>query len=239
MSNLIQPLQPAESFVDKDGRLLWNAYDFLNRLYLRVGGSLDSLNAATLQTFTWQVPGTIGSTTPNTGKFTTLNTSGQYTNTLAIGTAPMVITSTTRVANLNVATCGNADTVTTNANLTGPITSVGNATTIAASPTITTPTLTSPTINTSVLQGSGMKHQRVTTGSIAGGANALVTLTWTSAFADANYTAVAEVLDATAAVASLQVIHIEAIAAASVKVRINNTAAGALTGTLQVIAMHD
>jgi hypothetical protein len=40
---------------------------------------------------------------------TTLAMSGQLTNTVAIGTAPLVITSTTRVANLNVATAGTAD----------------------------------------------------------------------------------------------------------------------------------
>jgi len=40
---------------------------------------------------------------------TTLAMSGQLTNTVAVGTAPMVITSTTRVANLNVATAGTAD----------------------------------------------------------------------------------------------------------------------------------
>jgi len=61
-----------------------------------------------------------------------LSTNSQITSTLATGTAPFVIASTTRVANLNVATAGNADTVTTNANLTGPITSVGNATSIAS-----------------------------------------------------------------------------------------------------------
>jgi hypothetical protein len=44
---------------------------------------------------------------------TTLAMSGQLTNTVAIGTAPLVITSTTRVANLNVATAGTADTLTT------------------------------------------------------------------------------------------------------------------------------
>jgi hypothetical protein len=44
---------------------------------------------------------------------TTLAMSGQLTNTVAVGTAPMVITSTTRVANLNVATAGTADTLTT------------------------------------------------------------------------------------------------------------------------------
>ncbi len=43
---------------------------------------------------------------------TTLAMSGQLTNTVAIGTAPFVVTSTTRVANLNVATAGTADNVT-------------------------------------------------------------------------------------------------------------------------------
>jgi hypothetical protein len=44
---------------------------------------------------------------------TTLSMSGQLTNTIATGTAPLAITSTTRVANLNVATAGTADTLTT------------------------------------------------------------------------------------------------------------------------------
>jgi phage-related tail fiber protein len=39
--------------------------------------------------------------------------SDQLTNSVAIGTAPFVITSTTRVANLNVATAGTADELTT------------------------------------------------------------------------------------------------------------------------------
>lgn len=52
-------------------------------------------------------------------------------STIATGTAPLTVASTTRVSNLNAATSGNADTVTTNANLTGDVTSSGNATTIA------------------------------------------------------------------------------------------------------------
>jgi hypothetical protein len=83
------------------------------------------------------------------------------------------------------------------------------------------------------------KAERVTTGSIAAGASALVTLTWAVAFADANYTAVASVLDATAAAASLRVVHVESVTAAAVGVRVENTSAGALTGTVQVIGMHD
>jgi len=66
---------------------------------------------------------------------TTVNMNNQLTNTLATGTAPFAITSTTRVANLNVATAGTADTLTTtrtiwgqnfngSANVTGALTGV-------------------------------------------------------------------------------------------------------------------
>jgi len=44
---------------------------------------------------------------------TTIGMSGQLTSNIAIGTAPFIITSTTRVANLNVATAGTADVLTT------------------------------------------------------------------------------------------------------------------------------
>lgn len=113
-------------------------------------------------------------TTPVIGAATgtSLSVTGQLTSTLATGTAPLVVSSTTRVSNLNVATAGNADTVTTNANLTGPITSTGNATAIAsqtgtgatfvmsASPTLTG-TLTAATANfsgqvTSTFAGQGL-----------------------------------------------------------------------------------
>jgi hypothetical protein len=63
---------------------------------------------------------------------TTVSLSGQLTSTLATGTAPLVVASATQVANLYAARAALADTVTTNANLTGPITSVGNATAVAA-----------------------------------------------------------------------------------------------------------
>lgn len=61
-----------------------------------------------------------------------ISTAGQITSTLAIGTAPFSITSTTLVPNLYVQRSVLADSVTTNANLTGPITSVGNATSVAS-----------------------------------------------------------------------------------------------------------
>lgn len=50
----------------------------------------------------WATPGTIGSGTPNTGAFTTLSATGQITSTQATGSAPFVIASTTKVANLDV-----------------------------------------------------------------------------------------------------------------------------------------
>lgn len=45
----------------------------------------------------------IGTSTPLAGAFTTLSSTGQYTNTVADGTTPMVVTSTTTVANLKAA----------------------------------------------------------------------------------------------------------------------------------------
>ena len=62
-------------------------------------------------------------------------TGTQFTSTIADGTAPFVVTSTTPVANLSIG--GNAATVTTNANLTGDVTSSGNATTIGANKVVT------------------------------------------------------------------------------------------------------
>ncbi len=167
---VIQPFQPNSIFTTDDGKLTRDAYDFLNKLYLRVGGGLSSLNAATLETFTWEAPGTIGSTTPSTGAFTSLSVSGHSTlegvtstgatgtGAIVFGTSPtlttpalgtpsaIILTNATGTAasltaghvttNANltggVTSVGNAATVVTNANLTGPITSSGNATSVAS-----------------------------------------------------------------------------------------------------------
>jgi hypothetical protein len=97
---------------------------------------------------TWTATQTFAAISATTGSF-----SGQITSTLATGTAPLVIASTTLVANLYAARAALADTVTTNANLTGPITSVGNATSVA-SQTGTGSTFvmdTSPTLVTPIL----------------------------------------------------------------------------------------
>lgn len=87
--------------------------------------------------------------------------------------------------------------------------------------------------------GGGLKHGRITTGSIGGASTSLITLTWTTTFADANYTATCSIVEATASSLSLSIQHIEVQSAGSLQVRILNNAAGALTGTLQCIAIHD
>ena len=93
----------------------------------------------------------IGGLSATTGEFSSTVSGTQITSTVATGTAPFTVTSTTPVANLSIG--GNAATVTTNANLTGVITSDGNATSIASqtgtgtkfvmdtSPELVTPTL--------------------------------------------------------------------------------------------------
>ena len=65
----------------------------------------------------------------------TLQLASPLSVTVATGTAPLVITSTTPVTNLSIG--GNAATVTTNANLTGGVTSVGNAATVVTNANLT------------------------------------------------------------------------------------------------------
>ncbi len=78
---------------------------------------------------------TLGNITPTSVTATGALSGTQLTSTIATGTAPLVITSTTPVANLSIG--GNAATVTTNANLTGMVTSVGNATTVVTNANLT------------------------------------------------------------------------------------------------------
>ena len=69
------------------------------------------------------------------------NITGQYITTLATGTAPFVVTSTTQVANLSVATAGTATTVTGAAQ--SNITSVGTLSSLGVSGTVTASQLVS------------------------------------------------------------------------------------------------
>lgn len=89
------------------------------------------------------------------------------------------------------------------------------------------------------VDGGGLKHKRVSTGSINGAATALVTITWTTAFPDANYTVQSSVVDSTNSSLSLSIVHIETITASAVTVRVINNAVGALTGIVHAIAIHD
>jgi hypothetical protein len=80
--------------------------------------------------------GTVGATTPNTAAVTTLSATGAITSTLVTGTAPLVVASTTKVANLNVDQLDGADWASPAA--IGSTTPAGGAfTTLAASSTIT------------------------------------------------------------------------------------------------------
>jgi hypothetical protein len=102
--------------------------------------------------FTWnQGTTTLTATTLSDGAGSTISagnvTGSTLTSTVATGTAPLVVSSTTPVLNLT------ASNVTTNANLTGPITSVGNATSVASQTGTgsvfvmnTSPTLVTPNI---------------------------------------------------------------------------------------------
>ncbi len=128
---------------------------------------------------------------------TSLSVSGQLTSTIATGTAPLAVTSTTRVANLNAATAGTADTVTINANLTGVITSSGNATSIASQTgtgtkfvTDTSPTLVTPILG--VAAATSINKMAITapatssTLAVADGKTATISNTLTLAGTDGN-----------------------------------------------------
>ena len=105
----------------------------LSNSAITIGGTSVSLGSSTSS---FPNPGAIGGTTPATGAFTTLSATGQFTSTLATGTAPFAVTSTTAVANLSIG--GTAATAT---NVAGGGTggveyqSAANTSTFLASPT--------------------------------------------------------------------------------------------------------
>jgi hypothetical protein len=88
--------------------------------------------------------------------------------------------------------------------------------------------------------GGGLKHKRVTgctTGATSG--NTCTTIvTWTTTFADANYTPVCMLLGP-ATLGHLAAISTDVIAAASVKVETVTDTNAAITGTINCIAVHD
>ena len=109
--------------------------------------------------------------------------------------------------------------------------------TIYVGTSVITPTLT---VSSAVSNDSGgFKHQSVSTGSIAGGASAAVTLTWATAFANASYTPICSLVEATTSTSTLRIHHIESFSATQVVVRVvNDDGAIAKTGTLYVMGVH-
>lgn len=67
-----------------------------------------TINASTLGGATFAAPGAIGGTTAGSAAHTTISATGQITSTLATGTAPLVVASTTNVANLNASSLSGA-----------------------------------------------------------------------------------------------------------------------------------
>jgi len=113
-----------------------------------------NLNVSQLEGNTWEVPGTIGSTTPNTSKFTTISASGQVTSTLSTGTAPLVIASTTTVPTLTLTNhpkvqgCGTTSTCSATALATAQIVQ-GSAPLVSGTPSTVTITGISPAFTSS------------------------------------------------------------------------------------------
>lgn len=86
----------------------------------------------------------------------------------------------------------------------------------------------------------GLKHGRSSTGSIAAGTHAPVTVTWGgTGFLDANYTPVCSILDTSAGGVAMSIDRITAQTATTMTVQVFNGSAGSLTGTLNCIGIHD
>lgn len=95
-------------------------------------------------------------------------------------------------------------------------------------------------VNVGVLQGTGMKHGRVTTGSIGAGARADVTLSWGgTAFTNTSYTVGCSVTETSASGAGLRFERVRTKNAGSVVAQVMNDSGGNLTGDLECWAYHD
>jgi hypothetical protein len=133
------------------------------------GGALGTPSSGTVTNLTGtasiNINGTVGATTPTTGAFTTVSASGQITSTVSTGTAPFVVSSTTQVANLNVATAGSATNATnaTNTGITATSTGATNYLTFVTATSGNLPQLVNSSITANAVNGT-------ITGGIAGGA---------------------------------------------------------------------
>lgn len=95
-----------------DKTILWdntNSNWTSNQNWNIATGTVYKINNVSVLSATTLGSSVVGSSLTSVGTLTSLTTSGQITSTLAGGTAPFVITSTTRVANLNVSNSALAD----------------------------------------------------------------------------------------------------------------------------------
>lgn len=166
-----------------------------------------------------------------------INFDNQLTSTIAIGTAPYVVTSTTIVANLNVDQVDGGDWGAPNAIGSGTP-AAGTFTTLIAN---SASTLTGEVTFGSggiAADGAGFKHTRIASGTTGGAIHDTASATWTfgTAFADTNYTIVCTIDNPTGVplVAST-----DTKAAASINILIMAGSGAAASGTLNCLAVHD
>jgi hypothetical protein len=87
--------------------------------------------------------------------------------------------------------------------------------------------------------GSGLKHQSVSTGSLHSSSSALITLAWATPFADANYDPQCSVLDSATGIAGIRIHHIQSFSPTAVKVLVvNDDPRSPHVGTLYCLGMH-
>lgn len=201
-----------------------------------VSGSTGTFSVVIAGDGTSAAPSIVTTNNPTTGFY---YHSGSHLGFASNGTAAANFARDTPTGGLNITALGTDRGITLQPSGTGSVVIQGPLASVGAvsGPTGAFDALTAGVTVTS--DAGGLKHKRVTTGSIGPGSSLVVTVTWGTTFADANYTVSASVLDTTTAAAALRVVHIESVSAAAVTVRVENTAAGAHTGTVNVIAMHD
>lgn len=201
-----------------------------------------NLNVDKLDGGDWAAPLAIGSGTPAAANFTTLGVTGQISSSLATGTAPINVASTTKCPNLNADLLDGADWSNPPAmGGTTPVPSIVSDNAAITTAAIGTLAATNLTLSAGVgANGGGLKHKRISTGSVGAGTSSNVVLTWTTPFADANYTVQAAVVEPSTGATTLTIAQIVSVTAAAVTVRVRNIDGGAAhTGTLHVVGIHD
>lgn len=103
-----------------------------------------------------------------------------------------------------------------------------------------TRTPSASSVTRAMLATGSFKAERFTGSAVGASSRALQTCTWASPFADANYTVVASTTEAANNAAGVWIEHIYSISASAVVVALKNDySGGAITPTIQLIAIHD